>query len=207
MLRSIALGAFLWLALASSTQAQYLVDTGTPSDNGGYSLGDIQSVGASFTLASAANITSVEIFLRTTRGGQVFDSDLTVSLYAGDPGGTVLFEKSLDIVASTGWFVVDGLSWQVAAGPYTVAFASSQTGNILGAGIDAPDPLPLWVLNPPATDWVLEPDAAGFGVRIGGQPLAAVPEPESSALLVAGLALLVNAARTRRRRAKAARAS
>ena len=153
-----------------------------------------------------ANITSVEIFLRTTRG-QVFDSDLTVSLYAGDPGGTVLFEKSLDIVASTGWFVVDRLSWQVAAGPYTVAFASSQTGNILGAGIDAPDPLPFWAHNPPATDWVLEPDAAGFGVRIGGQPLAAVPEPESSALLVAGLALLVNAARTRRRRAKAARAS
>ena len=198
MLRRIVGSALLWLAVAGSAQAQYLVDTGTPPGPGAYSLGDIQSVGASFTLLSAAKISSVEVFLSTT-GGQVLNTDLTVSLYEGDPGGTALFERSLDIVVAPGWFVVDALTWQVAAGEYTVTFASSQTGNVLGTRFGAPIQLPLWSLNSLNPDWVLEVDPpGGIGVRIGGEPIVAIPEPETYALLAAGLALLGGVAKRRK---------
>lgn len=192
--------AVLAAGVSAGASAEYLVDTGAPLGPFGYSVGTVQSIGQSFETSLGAQIDSVEIFVRTTAGSLV-SSDLTISLYAGDPVGTALFEETIDFATTGGWIGANGLSWDVAAGPYTVTFGSSNDINNIGAGYPTAFNIPLWFANPGSADFVSGVGEASFSLRIGGEYVTAIPEPETYALMLIGLAAVGATARRRGARA------
>ena len=182
--------------IGASAHAAYLLDTGT-QDGGtnNWSLfnssgDDLQFLAAGFTVGSATTITSVEGWIATNAPG-----DVIVSLYSGAPtvAASPLFSTTLHLDQSTGheWETFGGLSWAVGAGDYSVAF-STATG-YGGTMVDgAPLPAPSYYFySPDNGEWV------SFNLAMGVRVAAAVPEPASFALLLAGLAGVGWAARRR----------
>lgn len=201
MLRWIRAGAFCCMSLVGLAHAQYLVDTGTPTnDYPAWSFFDQQALGGTFSLLASSELTSAQIHLIVGNGLGFEPIDLTLALYSGDPGGTALFTKSYDLTAISGWNVLDGFSWLVDAGTYTVTFATSKHFATTAASYPVPSPLPWWYWDPTAPYGWLQSQDPGFGIRIGGTQVSAVPEPETYALMALGLIALGAAARRRRPR-------
>ena len=193
------------LAIAASSQAATVVDTGTPS---GVAVGSdlfdsIDWYAAEVSFASAARIDAIYAHVLNGSAGETF----TLSLYADDGAsapGTLLYTTTATY-GSAGWNGVSGLSgWDVASGSYWVGLevqwsdtlgSSSVTGALLDLG--APSPLAHWASD---TTGGFGYDAIGttsLGLRVDA---TAVPEPASGLLMLAGLPLLAAAARRRSQR-------
>ena len=197
--RSIALAAVTALTLGSA-QAAYIVDTGEGSQPG-YALhnddaGAFQSLGATFSVAAAYTISSVEGWISAFNNGI-----LTVELITGgSPNGSVLFSATFAAIPSnlgeSFWQGATGLNWSVAAGDYTLAFYAPAgfIGHMQGS---APNPLAMdWFRNDATGGVWTQANELDIGIRIDASP-SAVPEPGTLALL--GLALMGLAAVRRRK--------
>jgi len=196
----ICFAAFVSAAVvASPAAANYVVDTGTPLSNY-IQLSISQRLAGYFTLNSALEVSSVEGFIRG------LDSVGTITIYsdAAIPAASnILFSKTFSILASDdgAWQGVFGQNWVLDAGSYWVGFSNSGNGNDMKGA--APTPLPQYAFST-GNKWTLSfPSSVDshIGVRIDGNRYgAAVPEPASWTLMIAGFGAIGGMLRTRRRK-------
>jgi PEP-CTERM motif len=194
-------GAILSLA-AASAEAAHFVDTGTPNGDplGAYTLDGNDFFAGQITFGSAARIDAVFAHILDGAVGETF----SVVLY-DDTGGHLpgaLLHSVTATFASDGWNGVTALSgWNVTAGSYWIGLEvgfddtlgqSSLTGALLDRGV--PHPLARAAFNPGSGYQAATLD---FGLQVDAT-VSPVPEPESFALMLAGLGVI--AALTRRRR-------
>lgn len=178
--QSAAAAALLSVSCAAA-QAAYLVDTGTPVGGTNWSLSSFQSLGATFSLGASTTIGAVQGFIQSYDTGQI-----QVDLIAGNtPTGATLFSTSSAGTVGEGWQNFGGLNWAVGAGTYTVVFSTLGNASMRNG---APNPLdPEWFSS--GGNW-FSADYLDIGVRV-----SAIPEPQTYALMIAGLLLVAGAAR------------
>lgn len=190
--RLVPIAAACLLAVASlSAQAQVVVNTG-PGDNntGGWSLYSGQSLAGLITLDSQITIGTVSGWMNVDGGtvGFAIYSDVSgilpgTSLYSA----TVSFEPT----SAPEWKSATGLNWTVAPGNYWVVFDGSQASGSMPWGVASP--LAAYAGYHPDTGWYNYNEQLNFGVQV-----VAVPEPETYALMLAGLGLMGAIARRRK---------
>ncbi len=206
-LQSLA-AALLLAASAGSASAFSLVDTGAVSTPiGSLSLDGTDWLAGEITLTQTVTLTSVKAWLGDQTGGGSF----TVSLYDNDPSngpdlpGNVLAQANASMAPAAGvygWYGASNLNWTEGPGKYWVAFEviGAQTVANGAAPVLAPHPLSAYAYN----DGGATPSASGYKPMAGATnafavQVDAIPEPETYALLLAGLGVV--ALSTRRRQA------
>lgn len=206
LVRAWALAAPLLLSAAHSSAL--VIDTGPGADSGGVlasgpdnplGAGFEQSLAVRFTLADATTITSVKGWM--SNRGAVGDA-LTASIYtsAGSVPGSRLYSSAFQLGASApSWTGATGLDWQLAAGAYWVVFegVAGQVG-VASFASGVPHPLDTyrWMAPSLGDYWNNLVPAYRWGVQISD--VAAVPEPGSLLMLLAGLGLVAVTLQRRR---------
>jgi hypothetical protein len=193
---------FLSLAVASA-QAAHVVDTGAPNGNpiGAYAFDANDFVAGQITFGSAARIDSIYAHVLDGTAGETF----SIVLYddtAGHLPGSLLYSATATF-ASDGWNGVSALSgWNVTSGSYWIGLEvgpddtlgqGSLTGALLDRGV--PHPLLSTAFNPGSG---YQAAALDFGLQVDAT-VSPVPEPETFALLLAGLGVLASLTRRRPR--------
>ena len=195
-------GAVLALTTLSA-QAAHFVDTGAPNGNpiGAYTLDGTDFLAGQVTFGSAARIDAVFAHILDGVAGETF----TIALYddsaAHLPGS--LLHTTTATFTSDGWNGAAALSgWSVTAGSYWIGLelGADDTlgqGSLSGALLDrgVPRPLARTAFN---AGGGYQSAPLDFGLQVDAT-VAAVPEPETFVLLMAGLGVLAPLARRRRR--------
>jgi hypothetical protein len=187
-------GALILSTAATTTFAAWAIDTGTPTGSTEYTLDGTDFWAGQVTLQSG-QIHAIEAYVNDFGGGGSF----TIALY-GDKPTTHLpgtFMNSWVATFNTtsgqyGWNGVSGLTYDVVGGTYWIALEVPDAG-FNGLVLNgAPNPLAKYAFN---DGGFLGYQAINdsFGLRVD-----AVPEPETYAMLLAGLGLLGFAARRRK---------
>lgn len=201
----LAFAASLGLATSLPAFSDVLVDTGpggtstigSPSLFGDNGSGDFQFLAGEFTLTQAATITAVSGWMVSG-----FTGDFVIKLYAdgGSAPGTEIAAQFFDdqfVEFAAHWENFGGLNWDVAAGTYWVAF-EPQPGNFNGAmPKGAANPLSGYAFFAGGNSNYFSLGSSSLGFMIEGT-LAPVPEPETWAMLLAGLGLVGAMARRQR---------
>ncbi|MBW2423863.1 MAG: PEP-CTERM sorting domain-containing protein [Deltaproteobacteria bacterium] len=169
----------------------FVVDTGPGAETGGLTLTQSQWLGAKFSLEQAYTITSVEGWLVNL--ASLFELPVMAVIY-GDAGevpdtSDTLFEEEFDLVPNffePGWSGVSGLSFDLEAGTYWLAFEVRDPEAISSAAMPPTSLQELsdYAYRPSGGEWIGD-DSANLGIRIG-----AIPEPGTALLLGVGLGLL-----------------
>ncbi len=200
-------GAAALLALAAApvlADPLYQSATFTGDDTGEYILSENNIMGGVFTLDHATHITDIGAQFGGFPGGEIFGAIVRVDPATGLPVGS-----SDDLAHSAlghALFAVTGgthdqsvnLPLTLGAGTYAVVFGSGQFGADGFAGLgDLNDPVgdPSLIRSFFGPDWS-QFDDNGVRVFVNG---AAVPEPASWALMLAGFGAVGMGLRARRR--------
>ena len=191
MRKTLLISALLGAGFAHATN---LVDTGTPSGIGGYALDSNDSYAGQITLAQASDITAIAAHVLGGNAGETF----SVSLYSDSdnhlPDG-ILYAATATF-GSDGWNGVSGKSWHLDAGKYWVAIeigGGDSLSPFATLDYSAPHPLSPTAFNA-GSGYASYP--LSFGLRVDAS-VAAVPEPTSALLLIAGLSAVGLRARRR----------
>ncbi len=195
MFKKILTGSTCAIALmGSSVYAATIVDTGSGTAFGStWGLSGGQFLAAEFSVTDATTITSIEGWLEDLGGSA------TIALYSdgGNVPGAELFSSGFSSTGAVGdfiWMGLSGLSWNVSAGTYWVAYevraGDTYSGRMQGAST-----------NPIITEafydgvsWA-QFDALDIGVRVSGD-ISAVPVPAAVWLFGSGLIGLLGVARS-----------
>lgn len=199
---SIALGAPAFAVTLVDTGAGGSELNGSPALFGLESPGWFQYLAGEFTLAQGARIDTVAGWMDWSGGGGV-----QIKLYSdgGSTPGIELFSQDFNFpLAFPGphWETYSGLNnWNVQAGTYWIAFEPLPVINGVGFNSTmfqgAPSPLSGYAWSSNGTGGYVAANGYSLGIRIEGT-LAPIPEPESYALMLAGLTLLVGIARRKK---------
>jgi hypothetical protein len=188
--------------ISLNTNAAVLIDTGSPplTQNGAVAVCNngswcVQSVALQVAFDQPVSIQSIEAWLWVKNPGE-----LTASLYSDSQGLPGSFIESTALAVDSterGWKAVNQLSWRLKPGNYWVAF-SVESGQMFDGALDFPAPtkLPAAVNNTYFSNWTNVGGGAGGGLRVYGDTLPAVPEPNSPALVIAGAAVLLMTSRS-----------
>lgn len=198
---------------AAPAFSETLVDTGTggtefvgsPALFGYSDPGYFQYWSGQFTLTDAYTIESVSGWM----GGMAIGG-IDIKLYAdgGEVPGAELFSQSFVAATYTfdpRWESFQGLNWNVNAGTYWVAF-EPQPLDMSGSGfsttmlVGAPSPLSGYAISNEGSSGYRAENGSTLGFRVEGTA-AAVPEPESYALMLAGVMLIAGTVRHRTKKA------
>lgn len=180
------------LALPLVAQADYILNTGTPTSISNAALNDIntgfgntrshQYLGVTFNAAQAVSITSVEGYIGTGTGG-----NLVFELHEGaSPTGALLFSSLVSVAPATlDWLGAFGLDWDVTAGDYTLTvLAQPGFQGYMRYGATSPAGTE-WFQGNSGTWGEIGADF-NMGWRIGANSLT-VPAPATLALVGLGL--------------------
>src|SRR5450830_613801 len=175
--------------VASHANAALIVDTGTPSPTGlGYLLGGNDYFAGQVTFSQDSTINSIQTYLNLDSSGYSAPDSFTVALYSNNVNNTVgslINSFTANYSGTEGWNGVYNISQLVSAGKYWVAFEGDSSGASYIASDVAPNPLALTAFNS-GSGYNNSP--MNFALQVDA--VAAVPEADSYAMLLAGLGLL-----------------
>jgi hypothetical protein len=185
MLRLLAILALV-LSITSTAMAEFIIDTGGYQFGTTWSLAESQGFGAKFTVDDAAEIDSVQGFIRVLRPGNLV---FAIHSDQGAVPGDVLFSatESYPVATLSTWQGASNLGWNLSEGTYWLSIRAtwisfekpidSVFGFMPGG---APHPAEEYALYVDGAWWdrgLDHYDYLGIGVRI-----SAVPEPSTYAL-------------------------
>jgi len=184
------------LSSVSVANANSIIDTG-PGDGGnsGFTLNWQNRLAANFAIDSETTLTSISGWIHWTNDRSY--STLNFSIYSNlnSLPGVELYTGSVLIPITTiqatnqvNWNTLSGINWTLDAGQYWVGFSTPDSGTMPG-GVARPI-IDLAYGIPP--NWTsISGNYNSLGIMISGVPsAAAVPEPDSYAMLLLGFGLL-----------------
>jgi len=200
----LCVAAALGLGFGSARAESLIFSTGEPTFVEAAALiYDEQWLAGKFTTVEHYTFTRVEAWLDTERGFMAQPGTATVALYrdGGDVPSTQLWSASfLAPLGYYSWKGAAGLSWDVPAGTYWISFAGQEMRAY--ASNNAPSPFIEGAYYDPSCPSWCATTFTDFGVRIFGDAVVPqVPEAKTSAMMSAGLALLIWVSARKRRRA------
>lgn len=191
------------LLATAHAHATLVVDTGVPN---ALVLDGNHWLAGQMTFSQALTINSISAWLNDQGNiASGFAGDkFTVALYNNSgnvPGSLVSRARGHFTTASgnSGWNGAFNLNWSVGPGIYWAAFEIGCSDTFAGiAQTNAPNPLAHYAFNDGSGYQAFSGSA--LGVQVGGT-VAAVPEPESYALMLGGLGMLGFIARRKKQAA------
>jgi len=195
MRKTLILSAAMLAMAPLTANAVLIVDTGTSGvidPNTNWSLDSGQFLAGEFTIFDAATISSIEGWIGFSNLGSL--STVIYGESAGLPGAE-LFSGAFTSTGGESWQGLAGLSWDLLAGTYFVAFevrgGQTFTGSLPDTALSR---LNGYAFNEGSgSSWVAFDLGSAFRINA----TTSVPEPGTLALLGIGLAAL---GMTRRRR-------
>jgi hypothetical protein len=183
-----AVALALLAASASQANAALAIDTGTPTDvSSPLSLDGADWIAGEVSFAQASRIQSISAYVNDMGYGGSF----TIALYsetASKLPGDLLNSWTANFTApsfSSAWTGVTDLNQSVAAGNYWVALEVQGSDSFSGSAALSPaNPLAKYAFNAGGFQGY-QAMPQSFGLQV-----AAVPEPEQLALMLAGLGLV-----------------
>lgn len=188
-----SLALVLLAATASQAQAAASIDTGTPTDPlSALVLDGSNWLAGQVSFQQSSVIESINAYVNDMGSGGTF----TVALYSDSathlPGSllnswTATFSSASNL---DGWNGVSNLNQSVSAGSYWVALEVQGSDSFSGsAPLSPPAPLAKYAFND-GSYLGYQAMSQAFGLQV-----AAVPEPEELALMLAGLGIIAAVAR------------
>lgn len=185
----------LVMLMAGQANAALIVDTGTPTQSalGTILTGDDYFAGQ-ITFSQNSILNSIQTYLALDTPSDFATNSFTVALYSNTATNKVgsLINSYTANFSSTGFNGVSNINEQVLAGKYWIAFEGDSSGATYIAP-NAPNPLALTAFAS-ASAYSVYP--MNFALKVDA--VAAVPEPESYAMFLAGLGLLGFMSRSRK---------
>ena len=183
-----ALTLALGTVFGSQAQAANAIDTGVPTSTwASLALDSTDWLAGLVSFGSDSQIQSISAYLNDLGAGGTF----TISLYSDSathvPGNLINSWNAAFTTASgaSGWNGVANLNQAVSAGDYWIALEVQASDTFSGVAQETPpNPLSGYAYNAGGYQGY-QAMAESFGLQV-----AAIPEPESLALLLAGLGLI-----------------
>jgi hypothetical protein len=193
------------LLAAVQANAALVVNTGTPSGAGfPLSLDGNDWLAGQVNFSQALTINAIKGWLNDGTDG-LGNESFTISLYAdaGNTVGSLLDSTGAQFLTAQGvsnWNGASGLNWAVGPGTYWVGFEVQGNDSFGGtAPIGAPSPLARYAFNDGGFSGYRGMTGDALGVQIDAT-VAAVPEPATLSMLLAGIGLMGFMARRRQAR-------
>jgi hypothetical protein len=198
-----SLAAAILLAVAAPAHAVRVVDTGNPNGSavGAYALDATDFVAGQVSFGSGLSINAISFHVLGGTPGETF----TIALYSDNAThlpGSVLYSGTA-VLGADGWNGLSNLTgWTLTAGSYWVAAEvgpgdSAGSGSLTGTLLDGGVPHALARTAFDAGSGYLAA-ALGFGLQVDAT-VVPVPEPDTYAILIAGLGVIAALRRRRRR--------
>lgn len=193
--QSIISAALVALLSTGAAQAATIVDTGVPNNTGSQLLLDSNDwLAGQVTFNQAQQINSVQVYLDDLFGN---GGSFNVALYS-DNGSNKIGSQLFSGVAtygSTGWNGLSGLNWAVSSGKFWVGIevADPNSSTSLLAPQFVASQLANTAFSADGGNSYSYRNVSGTGLNSNlsfGLQIAAVPEPETYAMLLLGLGLI-----------------